>query len=67
MIVIRENSVYKDKLNKSKDIYQTTIYEKFLILGDFNVGIEEQDMKAFWDNYNLASLIKQPKYPNYPK
>ena len=36
------------------------IYEKFLILGDFNVGIEEQHTKTFCDNCNLASLIKQP-------
>ena len=30
-----------------------------MILGDFNVRIEEQHMEAFCDNYNLASLIKQ--------
>ena len=38
-----------------------------MILGDFNVGIEEQYMKTFFDNYNLTSLIKQPtcyKNPN---
>ena len=46
---------------------QSTTYEKILILGDFNVGIEEQHIKAFCDNYNLTSLIKQPtcyKNPN---
>ena len=50
------------------DLHSTT-YEKILILGDFNVGKEEQHMKAFCDNYNLTSLIKQPtcyKNPNNP-
>ena len=47
----------------------STTYETILILDDFNVGIEEQHMKAFCDNYNLTSLIKQPtcyKNPGNP-
>ena len=48
-----------DALSTYLDLHSTT-YEKILILGDFNVGIEEQHMKAFCDNYNLTSLIKQP-------
>ena len=50
------------------DLHSAT-YKKNLILGDFNIGIEEQHMKAFCDNYNLTSLIKQPtwcKNPNNP-
>ena len=50
------------------DLYSTT-YEKNSILGDFNIGREEQHMKAFCDNYNITSLIKQPtfyKNPNNP-
>ena len=31
-----------------------------MILGDFNVEIEEANMKSFCKNYNLKSLIKQP-------
>ena len=57
-----------DALSTYVDLHSTT-YEKILILGDFNVGIEEQYMKAFCDNYNLRSLIKQPtcyKNPNNP-
>ena len=57
-----------DALSTYLDLHSTT-YEKCLILGDFNVGIEEQHMKAFCDNYNLTSLIKQPtcyKNPNNP-
>ena len=41
-----------------------------MILGDFNVEIEEANMKSFCKNYNLKSLIKQPtcyKNPNKPK
>ena len=55
-----------DALSTYVDLHSTT-YQKMLILGDFNVGIEEQYMKAFCDNYNLTSLIKQPtcyKNPN---
>ena len=41
-----------------------------MILGDFNVEIEEANMKSFCENYNLKGLIKQPtcyKNPNKPK
>ena len=40
-----------------------------MILGDFNVEIEEANMKSVCENYNLKSLIKQPscyKNPNKP-
>ena len=43
-----------DALSTYLDLHSTT-YEKILILGDFNVGIEEQHLKAFWDNYNLTN------------
>ena len=38
-------------------------------MGDFNVEIEETNMKSFCENYNLKSLINQPtcyKNPNTP-
>ena len=57
-----------DALGTYLGLYSTT-YEKVLILGDFNVGIGEQHMKAFCDNYNLTSFIKQSacyKNPNNP-
>ena len=57
-----------DALSIYLDLHSTA-YEKILILSDFNVGIEEQHIKAFCDNYNLISLIKQPtcyKNPNNP-
>ena len=34
--------------------------EKVLILGDFNVEFDDQNMKTFCDSYSLTSLIKQP-------
>ena len=45
-------------------------YEKVLILGDFNVEVDDQNMKTFCDSYSLTSLIKQPtcyKNPSHPK
>ena len=47
----------------------STTHKTILILGDFDVGIEEQHINAFCDNYNLTSVIKQPtcyKNPNNP-
>ena len=35
-------------------------YKKMLILGDFNVGIDEPHMKSFCETYNLTNLTKQP-------
>ena len=49
-----------DALSKYLDLYSWK-YEKVLVLGDFNADIEEKHMKCFGDNYNLKSLIKQPK------
>ena len=44
-------------------------YEKMLILGDFNAGIDEPRMISFCETYNLTNLIKQPtcyKNPDNP-
>ena len=44
--------------------------EKVLILGDFNVEADDQNMKTFCNSYSLTSLIKQPtcyKNPSHPK
>ena len=48
----------------------SSTYEKVLILGDFNVEVDDQNMKTFCDSYSLTSLIKQPtcyKNPSPPK
>ena len=44
-------------------------YKKIMILGDFNVGIDELHMKFFCETYNLPNLIKQStcyKNPDNP-
>ena len=46
-------------LRNSLDLHSSK-YEKILILGDFNIEIEEANMKSFYKYYNLKSLIKQP-------
>ena len=60
-------SIHLDALSKYLDLYSST-HEKIL-LGDFNVGIEEQKMKSFCENYNFTRLTKQPtcyKNPDSP-
>ena len=39
----------------------SSIYIEKLILGDFNVEVDDQNIKTFCDNYSLTSLIKPPK------
>ena len=44
-------------------------YERILILGDFNVEVDDVNMQSFCESYNLTSLIKQPtcyKNPDKP-
>ena len=40
--------------------FHSSTYNNIIILGDFNVGVEEPHMKTFGENYNLQNLIKQP-------
>ena len=49
--------------------FHSSTYNNIIILGDFNVGVEEPHMKVFCENYNLQNLIKQPtcyKSPSRP-
>ena len=49
--------------------YIQSKYENFIVLGDFSVGIDNNDMSVFCDTYNLKSLIKEPacyKNPENP-
>ena len=50
---------YLCALSEKLDIY-FSIYNNFIILGDFNTEMEEQQIKAFCDNCGLKSLIRQP-------
>ena len=57
-----------DKIGLSLDVFSSK-YERFLLLGDFNVGVEETHMKSFCENYALTNLIRQPtcyKNPDSP-
>ena len=55
-------------LRNSLDLYSSKC-EKILTLDDFNVEIEEANMKSFCESHNLKTLTKQPtcyKNPNKP-
>ena len=57
------------ELNDFLDLRFST-YEKVLILRDFNVEADGQNMKTFCDSYSLTSLMKQLtsyKNPSHPK
>ena len=46
-------------LSEKLDIYSRSC-DNFIILGDFNIEVEEQQIKDFCDDYSLKSLIRQP-------
>ena len=49
--------------------FHSSSYNNIIIIGDFNVGVEEPYMKTFCKNYSLQNLIKQPtcyKNPSRP-
>ena len=61
-------SAHLDRLSKSLDVFYSN-YDKLLLLGDFNVRVDENHMKSFCENYDLKSLIKRPtcyKNPDCP-
>ena len=50
--------------------WHSSKYEKVLILGNFNVEVDDQNMKTFCDSYSLTCPTKQPicyKNPPHPK
>ena len=59
---------YLRALSEKLDIYCTS-YDNFIVLDDFNLEMEEQQIKGFRDNYSLKSFIRQPtcyKSPSNP-
>ena len=48
------------ELSKSLDLF-TTKYERLLFLGDLNAGMEDSSIKIFCSNFNLTSMINEPK------
>ena len=54
-------------LSEKLDIYSSS-YSNFIILGDFNIEVKKQQIKAFCD-YGLKNVIRQPtcyKNPSNP-
>ena len=49
----------QEALSDFLDFYSSSC-NNIIILGDFNVGVEEPRMKTFCKNYSLQKLIKQP-------
>ena len=57
----RHKTMIKNQLATLSNILDlhSSKYEKMLILGDFNVGIDEPHIKSSCEIYNLTNLIKQ--------
>ena len=56
-----------DAVNETLDLHSAT-YNKIILLGDFNIEIDEQYMQSFCDNFSLKRLIRQPTcYKNFEK
>ena len=47
-----------DILYKGLALYSSK-YENFIVLGNFNVGMDNSDMSVFCDTCDLESLIKE--------
>ena len=45
----------------------TTTYDHIVILGDLNVGIEDNRMKYFCNSYGLQSLVKEATWYKNPE
>ena len=55
-------------LRRNLDLYSAQ-YENLIMIGDFNSDVNQSCMKAFFESYNLSSLIKEPtcyKNPQNP-
>ena len=48
------------------DEYSKT-YDNFILIGDFNVGIDENYIKKFYDINCLKTIIKEPKTLKNPQ
>ena len=61
-------SRHLDTLRKSLDLYSAH-YENTILIGDFNVSIDDPHMESFCESYRFKSLIKDPtcfKNPESP-
>ena len=63
----------KNNINKNLEILSTKLalysskYENIIIIGDFNVGVDNILMQTFCNTYDLASLIKNPTFFKNPE
>ena len=48
-----------ETISRALDTFSTK-YENLVLLGDFNVCVDDENMKKFCNFYSLKSLIKQP-------
>ena len=55
-----------ENLTKSLALYSSN-YENLIILGDFNVSIDNSYMAGFCDTYDLRSLTMEPTYYKNPE
>ena len=58
-------STYIGTLSKSSDLFSAD-YEKMILLGDFNVEVNDNQIKSFCENYGLKNLIKHPTFYKSP-
>ena len=63
-----KNAIKSDleNLHKGVALYSCK-YENFIILGDFNVGMDNSDFTVFCDTNDLKCLIKEPTYYKNPE
>ena len=57
-----------DSLSKNLALYSST-YENYIVLGDFNVEVDNNAISSFCDAFDLVSLIREPtcyKNPEKP-
>ena len=60
---LNENTIksHIEILHKGLALYSAK-YENFIVLGEFNVGMDNSDMTVFCDTYDLKCLFKEPTY-----
>ena len=59
---------HMDSLSKNLALYSST-YENYIVLGDFNVEVDNNAISSFCDAFDLVNLIREPtcyKNPEKP-
>ena len=59
-------SKHLDTLRKNSDLYSAH-YENTILIGDFNVSIDDPHMESFLDSYRFKILVKDPTCFKNPK